>query len=213
MEEFIEIPYPNFKISEYINRKAKDYCTFYLRDGFSRDPKSDIKRIDDTLYSLTKEEDKIQYIAYIINHVTQGLKKHIDKCTNETCKAEPMTQDLLYYLYGQLDYNGLQTDVGGFSQEEMYRNNNVLDELIISLKELKAGQEIIFSELDIRLVDTAIVDLEDAKGLQVLGKSKWFKLIGGTVLEFAGNKLLEGFFKHTFMPLIAKFGYVVKFLS
>jgi len=213
MEELIKIPYPNFKFSEYINRKASDFCMFNLRDGFARSPKSEIERIENNLYNLTKDEDKIQFIAFIINHLTEGLKKHVDKCVSATCRAEPMTQDVLYYLYGQLDYFGIETDIESFSQEEIYRNNKTIDELVTALKELRAGQEIIFSELDARLIDTSIIDLEDAKGLQVLGKSKWLKLIGGTVLEFAGNKILEGFFKHTFMPLIAKFGEIVKFLN
>ncbi|RWU09884.1 hypothetical protein [Pedobacter chitinilyticus] len=213
MEELIKIPYPDFKFSDYIKRKAEGFCLLELRDGFAYRPKEDISSIRDTLYEISRTQDKIQFIAFIITHLTEGLKKHILKCKVATCQAEQMTQDVLYYLYTELDYLGLETDIESFTKEELYRNNEIIDEIIYSLKELKAGQDIIFTEIEEKLIDTTIEELDYSKGIQVIGKSKWFKFIGGTVLEFAANKLLEGFFKNTFIPLVAKFGDVIKFLN
>ncbi len=214
MENFLDIPYPNFKFSDYIKRKAKEFLASNLREGFAQDPKKEVDRIDRELLGFLKDEDKIQFVGHIINHITEGLRKHIAKCKSPHCKAEPMTQDVLYYLYNQLDYYGLKTDVESFSTDEMYENSDIMNEIVFALEELKAGQDIIFTELDVRLIDTIKDDFEDAKWLQVLGKQKWLKYIGGVILEHTGNKLLDGVFKNKILPLLFKFGWdATKYLS
>jgi hypothetical protein len=214
MEEFIKIPYPNFRFSDYIRRKANEFCTYPLRNGFSNSPKQDIELIERKLNDFHTDEDKTQFITIVVNHLTEELQKHVLKCNKAGCQAEEMTQDILYYLYNQLQYYGLETNIETFSQDEIYENNDVINKIIYSLEEIKAGQDIIFTELDIRLIDTVKDEFEDAKGLHVLGKVKWFRYIGGIVMEYVSNKLLEAVFKQKILPLLlSRFAEVGKFLN
>lgn len=204
--EYNSIPYPNFSISEFITRKAKDFCNQRIRDAASISLKYNIDQLETELYKLHNEKDKIQFVAYVINHINEIVAEHIAKCRTPNCRIEPESQELLYFLYGQLEENDLNVDVDRFSRDDTYANNDKLNQIIRELKEVKAGQEIIFEEVDLLTIDSAITEAEELKGLQILGKKKWFKLVAGFAAEYGATKVLDEVFKGSIMPIIASLG-------
>jgi len=207
------IPYPPFKISEIITRKAKAHCQEFFEDANSFDPKEDISDIDSKLHTIRTNEERVQFITYLISHINDIVAKHNAKCNNANCPVDDYSQDVLYHLYGELNDYGIITDKEPFSTEETYSNNNVLNKIIQQLEELKAGQEIIYDELDIKIIDSAIEEAESLKGLQVLGRSKWLKLVSGFLVEYSGTKVLDEVFKTSIIPLALSLGEkIAKFL-
>jgi len=204
--DYNSIPYPNFSISEFITRKAKDFCTQRIRDARNISLKHNIDQLETELYKLHNEKDKIQFVAYVINHINEIVAKHLPICKTPGCRIEPESQELLYFLYGQLEENDLNVDVDRFSRDKTYENNDKLNQIIYHLEELKAGQEIIFEEVDLLTIDSAITEAEELKGLQILGKKKWFKLVAGFAAEYGATKVLDEVFKGSIMPIITSLG-------
>lgn len=192
MEEKIydTIPYPNFKFSEVVNRKAKDYCSMYLRNENHYEPDEDIPVIENALWNFSKTEDRVQFTIYLINYITEVLAKHLSVCTANRCSVEPNCQEFLFFLYRKLDEFGLKTDADSFTTDEVFQNNEVINQILYKLEEIKGGQEIIFEE-----VESLKKDFSEAKGLQVLGKSKWHKYIAGIVFENLANKGIDDVLK------------------
>nr|WP_162988956.1 hypothetical protein [Pedobacter schmidteae] len=166
------------------------------------------------LYKFNNEKDRIRFVAYLINHINEIVAQHLPICKTPDCRIEPESQELLYFLYGQLEENELNVDVDRFSRDETYANNDKMNQIIRELKELKAGQEIIFSEVDLLTIDSAITEAEELKGLQILGKKKWFKLVTGFAAEYGATKVLDEVFKGSIMPIIASLdSFITGFLK
>lgn len=204
--DYNSIPYPNFSISEFITKKAKDFCTRRIRTAGDISVKINIDQLETELYTLNNNKDRIQFIAYTISHINDIVAQHLPICKTKGCRIEPDSQELLYFLYGQLAENDLHVDVDQFSRDETYANNDKINQIIRELKELKAGQEIIFEEVDLLTIDSAITEAEELKGLQILGKKKWFKLVAGFAAEYGATKILDEVFKGSIMPIIASLG-------
>jgi hypothetical protein len=203
MENEINIPLPNFSFSDYINKKAKNYALSY----FSQVPfrsKQDVEQLEIELFKYNKVSDRVQFIGVLINSIIKVTKEHTDKCTKETCSVEEKSQDVLYFLYGKLEEDDIPVDIQSFTTEEVYDNSEKITKIIKVLDELKAGQEIIFEEIE--LIERVQSDFQEADSLQVLGKSKWYKFLGGIILEYASNKVLDGIFKAQILPILSQIG-------
>lgn len=203
MEENIydTIPYPNFRFTEVVNRKAKDHCNGYLYQVESFDALVDAKNIQIALNTLNTDADRIQFLIYTINHVLKVMNKHISTCKIEGCSVEPTCQELLYSLYGKLDGYGLHTDIESLTNEEINKNIEVIDQLIGKLNGLQVGQEIIFDELDTHRIESLKHDLEGSKQWILLGKKGWKTWISGVIFEYFFNKGLDQVWPHV-LPLL-----------
>lgn len=211
MENTFSIPVPNFSFSSYIERKANDYIT----NNLGRVPfhaKKEIPDIESALYNFNKSSDRIQFISALIKHIAIKTKEHIDVCKIPNCQVENYSQDILFFLYRKLEEDDIQVEGNTFTADEIYHNSQTIIKIIYALDEIKAGQEIIFNEVDSRLIDNVKADFEDADKLQVLGKKRWFKFVGGIILEYASNKILDVVFKSQILPLLVEIG-VSKSLS
>jgi hypothetical protein len=194
---YTTIPYPNFSFSEFVNNKAKKFCEYPL-SGVQFSVNHDMPLIEAEIYSLNKSEHKIQFITYLINIIIERVQKHIETCNRSGCRVEDEAKDMLYSLYGKLEDFGIDSDIESFSKEEIAHNYAVINEILYKLDEIKAGQEIVFDEIGTR-IDDFKEDLIEAKGLMtVLGKRKWFKYLGGIVMENAASEI----FKQQILPLI-----------
>ena len=200
------IPYPNFSISEIITRKAKEHCQQYFYDATSFEPKEDISNIVSKLYTIRTNPERIQFITYLLSHINQIVANHNLVCKSTNCRVDKDSQDILYHLYGELNDLGIPTDKEQFTAEETYANNAVLNKIILTLNELKAGQEILYDEIDLKVINSAIDEVESLKGLQVLGRNKWFKLVSAFLIEYGATKVLDEVFKTSILSLALTLG-------
>lgn len=186
MEEnnYDAIPYPPFRFSEFINRKAKSFCDSYLFEVNQFESKEDIPKIINELNNLQKGTDCIQFIFYLINHITELTFKHTTQCDKPGCRIENESQEYLYFLYRKLEEYDITTDIESFTEEEIHSNNHIFNQINQKLDELKAGDEIIFDEVESGRIDNVKYHLETAKQLQALGKPNLRLFVAGIIAEY-----------------------------
>jgi hypothetical protein len=185
-EQYTTIPLPNFKFSEVIARKAKAFSErYYFNIGPIR-VKNDSEKIQTELWTLNNDQDRIQFLTYLINKIIEGVSKHTSACSQPHCRVEPDSQELLYFIYGKLDDYGLHTNPESFTTDEIKKNNTVLNQISYKLDELKAGDNVIYDE-----IEALKIEIESLKGLYPLGKEKWGQLFKGIIIENLSNKGID----------------------
>lgn len=197
---YASIPYPNFNIKSYVTRKAEEYCDSEMYSVHDFAPKTNKEEIDSELYNLSTTGDRIQFCTYVIGHINQMVSKHLPECKSPHCEVEDLSQDILYHLYKKLSEYGINPDVDSFTAEETYKNNHILDEVIEKLNSYKSEPN--KTDAEIEKIEVVITEAESLKGLQVLGRSKWFLLIGGFMLSYTATVLLDEYVKNSIIALI-----------
>lgn len=185
-EQYTTIPLPNFKFSEIIARKSKTYFDRNFSTIQAIRAKNDSEKIQSELWSLNNNEDRVQFLTYLINKIIESVSKHTTICRKPYCAVEPNSQELLYFLYGKLDEYGIHTNPESFTTDEIKNNNNILNQISYKLDELKAGDNVIYDE-----IEALKIEIESLKGLYALGKEKWGQLFKGIVIENLSNKGID----------------------
>lgn len=185
-EQYTTIPLPNFKFSEVVARKAEDFFNSDIDIKFIRIEK-DTKNIDNQLLVLNNDQDRIQFLTCLISKAIEGISEHIATCLKpRPCLAEIRLQELLYFLYGKLEKYGIHTNPEYFTTDEINNNNKILNEISYKLDELKAGNNVIYDE-----IEALKTEIESLKGFYPLGKEKWSQLFKGIVIENLSNKGID----------------------
>lgn len=186
---YTSIPLPNFKFSDIVDKKVKTFCITYFKGPiFNINGVSE--RVQNQLWELNTNEDRIQFLTYLINKTTEGLSEYLKKYPTANSHAEVSSQEVLYYLYGKISEYGFNVDIESFSGEEIIKNNSIINDLNQKLEEIKMGQQIIYDDLNEK-INILINNNEDLKGLYILGKKKWYLQLGGIVLENIVDKEME----------------------
>jgi|GEM_PF-1278696 len=141
---------------------------------------------------LTKED-----IQIILNTITDF--GHFYRTTNLTPDGQSIisieigNEDSTYYQY--ISFNGIRELIVGkkydrvyrptdpFTFEEMHAADAKLDAILEELQKLKAGQEVIWT--DIR------EDIEELKNLYSLGKKNWRQLLLGKIAEMVASGIVS----------------------
>lgn len=185
-EQYTTIPLPNFKFSEVVERKAKAFFDSQIDITWIQIDEN-TTNIYSQLLILNNDQDRIQFLTSLISKVVEGVTKHTESCKNpETCFVEPNSQELLYFLYGKLDDYGIHTNPESFTTDEIKNNNKILNEMSYKLDELKAGDNVIYDE-----IEALKTEIESLKGFYPLGKEKWGHLFKGIVIENLSNKGID----------------------
>jgi len=184
-EQYTSIPLPNFKFSEVVARKVKAFFDSEIDITYIQ-IEGDTNSIYNHLLVLNNDQDRIQFVGYLINEVIESVIKHKVSCKNLDCPVELDSQELLYFLYGKLDEYGIQTNPESFTTDEIRNNNNILNQISYKLDELKAGDNVIYDE-----IEALKTEIESLKGLYPLGKEKWGQLFKGIIIENLSNKGID----------------------
>jgi|GEM_PF-6186141 len=206
-KDYRTIPLPNFAFAEVINRKAHQFCRGRLNGPlFSVRDLGD--RVQNELWNLNSDADRIQFLGYLVNHVVEVIADHESKCREQHCRVGPDGQEFLYFLYGKLAESGLKIESDNFTSSEIVANNQTINELNHKLDEIKTGEHILYD--DIQSVSEQLTELKtdiaELKNLYVLGKKKWYQQVNGIIFENLANKALDEVMKEL-GPLLIKLGH------
>jgi len=209
------IPLPDFAFADVVNRKAKQFSEFRLRGPLYNVHELGDK-IQSELWNLNSDADRIQFLGYAVNHVVEVIAAHECQCHQAHCRVGPDGQEFLYYLYGKLAESGLKIEGDTFTSNEIVENNGTINQISYKLDELKAGEHIIYDDMQAVLEQLAALksDIMELKNLYVLGKKKWYQQVYGLIFENLANKGMDEVMKEL-GPLLTKLGHeaVTRLLS
>ncbi|HZY39518.1 MAG TPA: hypothetical protein VFE53_22840 [Mucilaginibacter sp.] len=203
------IPLPDFPFASVVNRKAQKFCSWKLH-GPVFPFKESTDNVQQQLWELNTNADKVQFLGYLVNHVVEKIALHESQCNKPGCRVVPEGQEFLYYLYGKLDENGLKIAGDTFTFEEIISNNNAIDEIGTRLDEIKTGEHILFDDLQAMtgLLEQLAGDVTELKTLYILGKKKWYQQVYGIIFETAASKGMDELIKEL-APLFTKLSHQV----
>jgi len=102
-----------------------------------------------------------------------------------------------FYVYQLISDNcNYKFDKNAFTADDSVTIHQKLDIILSKLDRLECGEEIIFNEVE-AFKESFKADIKSLESTTILGKDKWYKLLGGTALKYAGNKIFEIFLKQS----------------
>ena len=128
--------------------------------------------------------DKIKFLNTVLEYNSTLQKKHSIECKNpEGCQKDFGYQSITYYLTQELTRLGVKLKSDAFTTEEKENTNIKIDEILTELSSVKAGQQVIYEELQ--------NELNELRGLFFLGKKNWFELLLGKGTEMVASGIIS----------------------
>jgi hypothetical protein len=128
---------------------------------------------------LRTDKDKIDYINYIIKELNTIFEIHQKGCRDEQCNKPYHYQMITYFLQHELADFGIVFNEDSFTTEDKLKADDILQKIIDDLNEIKAGQEVIFNEIN------------ELKDLYFLGKKKWYQLLAGKSFDMVASGIVS----------------------
>lgn len=208
----IEIPIEDTLFEKVSTDKAVNLIKVYLYTGSVTNGYDDninvIKsKFEENFNQLASIGDKLLFSKIVLLHLAKEKEKGIrswqhqllkDKLTvvlrqNEAEEENQKFEDLQYFIHKLLSKEKVYLNSDAFTIDEVESIHSKIDDIINSLTEIKAGQEVIFNEFE--LVKSGIKsDVESLKPEVVLGRNKFFKLVLGSIGSYTGNKVADEIF-------------------
>ncbi len=165
----------NIEMSNFIKNKGAQIISRHIEHGIGN-PEAVISEVTSQLYDIRSEKDRIELLTMILEANERVYAKHREVCKNpKTCTINQEHEEVEYFLGQELEDLGITIDEDTFTADEKNTLNNVLDEILSQLKDLKDGQQVIYEDL--------LDEINDLKNWYVLGKKKWKALYIGKVSE------------------------------
>jgi len=149
-----------------------------------REYKELIDAVKDKLYDIDNQFDKIKFVKYVLEDNIAKYEKHKPVCKKpDTCQINFGHETISYYLTQELGRLGVQLNEDTFTEEEKEMAESKLDQILKDLKEVKAGQQVIYEDL--------LKEVEELKELYFLGKKKWYQLLIGKSVDMAASGVVS----------------------
>lgn len=192
----------NSNMSDYIQRKANQIVDYHISHGIG-DPKKLIGIVRDELYEIRSDKDKLLLLTTVLEANDSEYNKHLLVCKNKTgCSTNQDHEQVAYYLGQELSDLGIELDEDAFTREEKYQANEILDNILQEIKDLKDGQQLIYDDL--------IKEIEELKNWYILGKKKWSVLCASEI----GNAVASGVIAEaTAKPILGFIKDIPKYLN
>lgn len=203
----LEIPIPDFSLSDYVKKLAKNLIDNYLTeqkveslDNYKNKYNVVENEMHTQIYRLNKLDDRLVYICEILIHL--ALLRTKDKFTFVQFSnlgnrpAQKVRNDNFYiaidhfqfYSYNLLAGLGYDLDKNTFTNEDILDLCIKVNVILERLEILKAGQEVIYDN-----IDEVKAEFDSLKSDFPLGKKRWFQRVGGIIMSYAGDKGGEEF--------------------
>lgn len=152
---------------DIIIKQAKRFTDNYFMGGVSN-YKEILEGAKQTINAIDNPLDKIKFLNIILERNNTDYEIHKPVCGDpENCNKNFAYESIGYDLKQELYRLGIRINDDAFSKEEKKQSDTKLDDILNSLDNLKAGQQVIFEELS------------ELRDLYFLGKKKWYQLLLG----------------------------------
>lgn len=147
--------------------------------------------------------DRIKYLNVILEANNKLYQEHLAVCKNPIdCTQNFSHQNISYFLKQKLSRLGVQINSDAFTPDEKRQTDSRLDEILKDLSALKAGQQVIYEDLQ--------TEIEELRNLYFMGKKNWYQLLVGKSIEMVAagiisdsvSKQIITSFKHSFQNLL-----------
>ncbi|WP_460692345.1 hypothetical protein [Mucilaginibacter puniceus] len=218
--DYIKIPLPDFSFSNHIKKEAKTIIHTYLQEGnllaVSKGYEENLKITKDEIQMKSYDYDsseKVIFITEFLMHLTELKSKekfkyigysNVSKVPPEKVRDDDYyetIEDLQVFLY-RLARPDYEFDKNTFTTDEFVDITQKLDDITYQLKELKAGQEVLYNEFE-EIKNQIKADFESLKSDPPLGKKRFLKITLGTISSYAGNKIADEIFAQLRPQIIA----------
>ena len=177
----------------FIQKKASNLVELRLSGNRLGDHKKLLKIVEDDLYSVDSDTDKLSYLTIVLEGNDAAYQEHLKVCTNpKACQTNEHHEEIDYVLKQEIRRLGVVINDDSFSRDEKERMTEYLDKILKDLKDLKDGQQIIYDDLK--------AEIEELKQWFILGKKNWRQMFvgkfgemvaGGVISEVTAKPLVE----------------------
>lgn len=167
-----------------VEEQAEDFVDDWFNAG-DHNKLEDLKsRLDDKLYSFSRDRDKLDFLKMLRNHTKNKKIEHEKTCKTVKCDISKAYEVGFFVIDQEVDsineyYTYEPEKDEEFSAEEESKLHSKLNDIIDRLEKQGYGQEILFQEI------------EDLKNHFQLGKRNWFQLLKGKLFDLGVEKTLE----------------------
>lgn len=145
--------------------------------SFIAKAKSQVADIDD-------KRDRISFLTTVLEENRRRYDEHKPKCSApDRCGLNFAHENVGYSLTQELTRLGAVMDEDAFTAEEKDAQSDKLDQILNDLSSLKAGQEVIWTDIQ--------EQLEELRSYFFLGKKKWYRLAAGTFGEMVASGMIS----------------------
>lgn len=196
---------PDSNFAEVVKRKAqslKDNSLFYYNifematiefhseEEIWRDLLNQLKPIKD-------KTDRMVFISELLIHLGEARETIINELNGEE-RTLALTDDLVHFLFRELEKLKVGVDKNAFSNSEINDLTKKIKSIIQKLEEVKVGQEVIFDR-----VEELKEDYKDILNSFGLGKKPFFQRFAGIFANYVGEKGADEAFE-LLKPIIKK---------
>lgn len=157
-------------MNTYIQMLSDELIRYYINDGISNEKKL-LSKLQDELYEIKSEKDKIDLLTKILEANEFEYQKHLNSCDNKiNCPTNKKHLKVNYFLQQELEEIGIKPS-DNFTYEEKEKCNEKLEEVI---QNLINSNKLVYDQLDLLKSE-----IEELKTMYVLGKKNWRQQFAG----------------------------------
>lgn len=155
-----------------------------------------VEGVKNVVNGLYNKADKIKFLEIIIKNADDYLQDHLAVCKEgKDCYINTEFPSFLFYLKQELIVLGIDLNGDIFTSDDISSAEKKLEEIILTLEEIKVGQHAIFDEF--------VEQIEELKEYYFLGKRKWHQLLLGKASEMTVSGVVSETLSKKIVSLIS----------
>lgn len=168
-----------------VQKQADEWIRYYPK--FLPNAEEFMDKLRSKLYNYHKDSDKVIFLQFVSNDIKKKFDDHVEECpklkSGLECGAERNFEDVLFFLQNDIDQYESYVDKDEYPLTLRNDIKGHLETILVEINTLKAGQEVLFNELE-----EQFKDLEDNNHLR---KSTWQQLFFGKLTEMVAGGVLS----------------------
>lgn len=165
-------------ITQLVNRFAANYL-----DNPARAEEL-LQAAQSKVNTFYEKRDKIKFLSILLEKSNKDYADHKLICNNpEECALNEAYETISFYLSQDLYSLGIQLNSDTFTEGEKERTEDKLNQILTDLSVLRAGQQVIYEELQ--------QEIAELKEHFYLGKKNWSQLLMGKCIDMAAGGVIS----------------------